>query len=101
VIIGYHGGLEMAYGVRPVGKSRYALRTSPAKNGQVIAIMYEADYRLTSLDQIKPIPIKPQYDRDAALVLFDMACRAVFGLGTGIRRACTKRCTSEPTPRAM
>ena len=53
VIIGYHPGLETAYAIRPVGKSRYTLRKNPAS--QIIGIMYEADYRLTSLDQIKPI----------------------------------------------
>jgi hypothetical protein len=55
VIIGYHPGLEMAYVIRPVGKTRYTLRKNPAKNGQIIGIMYEQDYRLTSLDQIKPV----------------------------------------------
>jgi len=56
VIIGYHPGLEMAYAIRPVGKSRYTLRKSPAKNGQIVGIMYEADFRLTSLEQVKPMP---------------------------------------------
>jgi PD-(D/E)XK nuclease superfamily protein len=55
VIIGYHPGLEMAYVIRPVGKTRYTLRKNPAKNGQIIGIMYESDFRLTSLDQIKPV----------------------------------------------
>jgi hypothetical protein len=54
VIIGYHPGLEMAYVVRPVGKTRYTLRKTTAKNGQVVGIMYEADFRLVSLEQIKP-----------------------------------------------
>ena len=56
VIIGYHPGLETAYVIRPVGKTRYTLRKTPAKNGQIIGIMYEADFRLTSLEQIKPMP---------------------------------------------
>ena len=56
VIIGYHPGMEMAYAIRPVGKTRYTLRKQPAKNGQIIGIMYEADFRLTSLEQIKPTP---------------------------------------------
>jgi len=54
VIIGYHPSLEMAYVIRPVGKTRYTLRKNPAKNGQIIGIMYETDFRLTSLEQIKP-----------------------------------------------
>jgi hypothetical protein len=54
VIIGYHPGLETAYVVRPVCKTRYTLRMSPAKNGQVIGVMYEPDFRLTSLEQIRP-----------------------------------------------
>jgi hypothetical protein len=54
VIIGYHPGLEMAYVIRPVGKTRYTLRKNPAKNGQIIGIMYETDFRLTSLEQIRP-----------------------------------------------
>lgn len=54
VIVGYHPGLEMAYVIRPVGKTRYTLRKNPAKNGQIIGIMYETDFRLTSLEQIRP-----------------------------------------------
>jgi hypothetical protein len=54
VIIGFHPGLEMAYVIRPVGKTRYTLRKNPAKNGQIIGIMYETDFRLTSLEQIRP-----------------------------------------------
>ena len=38
VIIGYHPGLEMAYVIRSVGKTRYTLRKNPAKNGQIIGI---------------------------------------------------------------
>ncbi len=54
VIIGFHPGLELAYVIRPVGKTRYTLRKNPAKNGQIIGIMYETDFRLTSLEQIRP-----------------------------------------------
>jgi hypothetical protein len=42
--------------IRPVGKTRYQLRRTPAKNGQIIGIMYEQDFRLTTLQQIKPMP---------------------------------------------
>jgi hypothetical protein len=56
VIIGYHQATDIAYVIRPVGKTRYQRRRTPAKNGQVIGIMYERDYRLTTLDQIKPVP---------------------------------------------
>jgi hypothetical protein len=56
VIIGYHPETDIAYVIRPVGKTRYQLRRTPAKNGQVIGIMYEQDFRLTTLDQIKPMP---------------------------------------------
>ena len=55
VIVGYHPASEQAYVVRPVGKKAYTLRRAPAKNGQVVGIMYEQDFRLVSLDQIKPI----------------------------------------------
>jgi PD-(D/E)XK endonuclease len=56
VIVGYHPETDVAYVIRPVGKTRYQLRRNPARNGQVIGIMYEADFRLVSLDQIKPLP---------------------------------------------
>jgi hypothetical protein len=56
VIVGYHLETDVAYVIRPVGKTRYQLRRTPAKNGQIIGIMYEQDFRLISLDQIKPIP---------------------------------------------
>jgi hypothetical protein len=49
-------GYQMAYVILPVGKTHYTLRKNPAKNGQIIGIMYEADFRLTGLEQIKPIP---------------------------------------------
>ena len=55
VIMGFHPGLEMAYVVRPVGKTRYTFRRNPAKNGQVVGVMFEVDFRFTSLDQIRPI----------------------------------------------
>jgi len=55
VIIGYHPESDIAYVIRPVGKTRYQMRRTPAKNGQIIGIMYEQDFRLTSLDQIKPV----------------------------------------------
>jgi PD-(D/E)XK endonuclease len=55
VIIGYHPEMDIAYAVRPVGKTRYQLRRTPPKNGQLIGIMFEADYRLTTLDQIRPL----------------------------------------------
>jgi hypothetical protein len=55
VIIGYHPGSGNAYVVRPVGKTLYTLRRMPPKNGQLIGIMFEADYRLTTLDQIRPL----------------------------------------------
>lgn len=54
VIIGYHHDSDIAYVIRPMGKTRYQMRRTPPKNGQVIGIMYEQDFRLTSLDQIKP-----------------------------------------------
>jgi len=54
VIIGYHLETDVAYVIRPVGKTRYQLRRTPAKNGQIIGIMYEQDFRLASLDQIRP-----------------------------------------------
>jgi PD-(D/E)XK endonuclease len=56
VIIGYHLETDVAYVIRPVGKTRYQLRRTAPKNGQVIGIMYEQGYRLSSLDQIKPVP---------------------------------------------
>jgi hypothetical protein len=55
VIVGFYPATGTAYVVRPVGKTLYTLRRSPAKNGQIIGIMYEADFRLVSLDQIKPL----------------------------------------------
>jgi hypothetical protein len=55
VIIGYHPEMDIAYAVRPVGKTRCQLRRTPPKNGQLIGIMFEADYRLTTLDQIRPL----------------------------------------------
>jgi PD-(D/E)XK endonuclease len=55
VIIGFHPAGATAYVVRPVGKTLYTLRRTPAKNGQIVGIMYEQDFRLTSLEQIKPI----------------------------------------------
>jgi hypothetical protein len=55
VIIGYHLESDIAYVVRPVGKTRYQLRRTPPKNGQTIGIMFEQDYRLVSLDQINPV----------------------------------------------
>lgn len=55
VIVGYHPGLEIAYVIRPVGKTRYTLRVSPPKNGQAIGIMRAVDFELVSLDQIRPI----------------------------------------------
>ncbi len=42
VIIGYHPDTEIAYAVRPVGKTRYKLRSTPPKNGQLIGIMFES-----------------------------------------------------------
>ena len=54
VIIGYHPGSETAYVIRPVGKTRYTLRTSPAKNGQTVGIMYALDFELNDLEQIRP-----------------------------------------------
>lgn len=54
VIIGYHHDTDIAYVIRPVGKTRYQLRRTPSRNGQIIGIAYEQDYRLVSLDQIKP-----------------------------------------------
>jgi hypothetical protein len=54
VIVGYHPETDTAYVVRPVGKTRYQLRRAAPRNNQVIGIMYEADFRLVSLDQIKP-----------------------------------------------
>jgi len=56
VIIGYHPETDVAYVIRPVGKTRYQLRRTPPKNNQLIGIMYEQDYRLVSLEQIKPLP---------------------------------------------
>jgi hypothetical protein len=55
VIIGYHLQTDVAYVIRPVGKTRYQLRRTPARNGQSVGIMGEADFQLTSLEQIKPI----------------------------------------------
>ncbi|MBY3151225.1 hypothetical protein HFO56_02345 [Rhizobium laguerreae] len=55
VIVAYHRATDTAYVVRPVGKFAYQLRRTPPKNGQVIGIMYEHDFRLTSLDQIRPV----------------------------------------------
>jgi hypothetical protein len=55
VIVAYQRATDLAYVVRPVGKYGYQLRRTPPKNGQVIGIMYEQDFRLTSLDQIRPI----------------------------------------------
>jgi hypothetical protein len=54
VIIGHHLETDVAYVVRPVGKTRYQLRRTPAKNGQSVGILYEADFRLVSLEQIRP-----------------------------------------------
>lgn len=54
VIVAYHHETAQAYVVRPVGKTRYQLRRTPPKNNQLIGIMYEQDYRLTSLEQIRP-----------------------------------------------
>lgn len=54
VIIAYHHASDHAYVLRPVGKTRYQLRATAPKNGQVIGIMYEQDFRLVSLDQIQP-----------------------------------------------
>jgi hypothetical protein len=56
VIIGYHPGIAVAYVIRPVGKTRYTLRKQPAKNGQIIGVMHESDFRLTGLEQIQPLP---------------------------------------------
>ena len=55
VIIGYHPETDTAYAVRPTGKTRYQLRRAAPRNNQVIGIMYEADFRLVSLEQIKPL----------------------------------------------
>jgi hypothetical protein len=54
VIVGYHIETDTAYVIRPVGKTRYQLRRTPPKNGQLIGIMFEADFRLMVLDQIRP-----------------------------------------------
>ena len=55
VIVGYHIESDLAYVIRPVGKTRYQLRRTPPRNNQIIGIMYEADFRLVSLEQIKPL----------------------------------------------
>ena len=55
VIVGYHPESDLAYVIRPVGKTRYQLRRAAPRNNQVIGIMYEADFRFVSLDQIKPV----------------------------------------------
>jgi hypothetical protein len=55
VIVGYHPESDLAYVIRPVGKTRYQLRRTPPRNNQIIGIMYEADFRLVSLNQIRPI----------------------------------------------
>lgn len=55
VIVAYHRATDQAYVVRPVGKHRYYLRRKLPKNGQVIGILYEQDFRLTSLEQIRPL----------------------------------------------
>ena len=52
VIVGYHIETDTAYVIRPVGKTRYQLRRTPPKNGQIIGIMYQSDYRLVHLDQV-------------------------------------------------
>lgn len=54
VIIGYHIESDIAYVMRPVGKQRYQLRRTPPKNNQIIGIMYERDFRLTGLEQLRP-----------------------------------------------
>lgn len=54
VIVGYHIESDTAYVMRPVGKQRYQLRRTPPKNNQIIGIMYERDFRLTTLEQLRP-----------------------------------------------
>ena len=46
MIIGYHLETDLAYVVRPVGKTRYQLRRTPAKNGQTFGVLYEVEFRL-------------------------------------------------------
>jgi hypothetical protein len=55
VIVGYNPESDLAYVIRPVGKTRYQLRRTPPRNNQIIGIMYEADFRFVSLEQIKPL----------------------------------------------
>ena len=54
VIVGWYPPEQRAYAVLPIGKTLYTFRRQPSKNGQIIGVWFEADYRLTHLKQLLP-----------------------------------------------